>query len=245
MDTSPAEGPPEEDAPDEEEGEPRGPVHCSTGRLTRAQAQAVDRWRTRLREDRPLPGQEGVGEAARLAGATDHPRASTSDAIAAAVFHLLTASPPSPLELAGYAYRAIRAQWDDSHGRPHPGAPVCPPVSYYLPARLAAQAEELRARACLDAARKLVRELPLEAAARYPGESDQAALRRASWIDDETDRLGLYYTRQLPRGAVARLAVDHWAARSPDDVAAAAVDWCQRVHLQWHRARSDMVTLTR
>jgi hypothetical protein len=232
-----------EDGDADEAGEARLPAHCSTGRLTAAQAGVVDAWRGRLREDRPLPGRERAGEAARLAGSTDHPRASTSDAVAAAVAALL-ARPPGPLDLAGYAYRAIRAQWEDSHGMPRPGAPVCPPVSYYLPPALAGQAEALRAEARLAAVRKLG-QLPREASDRYPGSTDQADRARARYIASQGEQLGLYYTRQIPRGAVARLAIDRWAGRSPDEVAAAAVAWCQAVHVQWHRARRDMVRLSR
>jgi hypothetical protein len=232
-----------EDGDADEAGEARPPAHCSTGRLTVAQAGVVDAWRGRLREDRPLPGRDRAGEAARLAGSTDHPRASTSDAAAAAVAALL-ARPPEPLELAGYAYRAIRAQWEDSHGMPRPGAPVCPPVSYYLPPALAGQAEALRAEARLAAVRKLG-QLPREASDLYPGNTDQAERARARYIAAQVEQLGLYYTRQIPRGAIARMAIDRWARRSPDEVAAAAVDWCQAVHVQWHRARRDMVRLRR
>jgi hypothetical protein len=221
----------------------RPPAHCSTGRLTTAQAGVVDAWRDRLREDRPLPGGDRAGEFARLAGSSDHPRASTSDAVAAAVAALL-AWPPDPLDVAGYAYRAIRAQWEDSHGTPRPGAPVCPPVSYYLPPALADQAEALRDEARLAAVERLG-QLPQEAARLYPGNTSRAEGARARYIDVQAERLGLHYTRQIPRGALARLAIDRWARRSPDEVAAAAVDWCQAVHVQWHRARRDMVKLRR
>jgi hypothetical protein len=243
MDTFPAGGEPGRGGDAGEDEQARPPAHCSTGRLTTAQAGVVDAWRDRLREDRPLPGRDRAGEAARLAGSTDHPRASTSDAVAAAVAALL-ARPPEPLDLAGYAYRAIRAQWEDSHGTPRPGAPVWPPVSYYLPAVLAGQAEALRAGARLAAAGKLG-QLPREAAELYPGNTDQADRARARYIAAQVEKLGLYYTRQLPRGAVARMAIDRWAGRSPDEVAAAAVDWCQAVHVQWHRARRDMIRLRR
>ncbi|SRR6266568_1618149 len=243
MDTFPVGVEPGRGGDADEDEQARPPAHCSTGRLTTAQAGVVDAWRGRLREDRPLPGRDRAGEAARLVGSTDHPRASTSDAVAAAVAALL-ARPPEPLDLAGYAYRAIRAQWEDSHGTPRPGAPVCPPVSYYLPAALAGQAEALRAGARLAAVEKLG-QLPREAAELYPGNTDEAARQRGRHVARQAERLGLYYSRQIPRGAVARMAIDRWAGRSPDEVAAAAVDWCQAVHVQWHRARRDMVKLRR
>jgi hypothetical protein len=229
--------------PEDGEAEARRPVHCSTGRLTRAQARAVDAWRARLLEDRALPGQAPAGEAARLSGSTDHPRASTSDAVAAAVANLLR-RPPAPLDLAGYAYRAILAQWEDSHGTPRPGAAVCPPASYYLPAVLADQAGRHLALARAAATEKL-RALRLEARSRYPGSTDRAAQQRSRYIARQVSDLGLHYSRQLPRGTLARLAIDQWAGRSPDDVAAEAVAWCQDHHVQWHRARRDMIKLGR
>jgi hypothetical protein len=225
------------------EGDARPAVHCSTGRLTREQAGTVDAWRARLLQDRPPAGRAPAGEAARLAGATDHPRASTSDAVAAAVAALLR-RPPDALALAGYAYRAMLAQWEDSHGSPRPAAPSCPPVSYYLPAVLADQADGLRAQARLAAVEKL-RALRVEAGERFPGKTDRAAQQRSRHIEGRVDALGLYFTRQLPRGAVARMAIDRWAARPEDDVAAEAVDWCQDHHVQWHRARRDMTRLRR
>jgi hypothetical protein len=223
---------------------PAAAQHCSTGRLTPAQAGVVDAWRARLREDKALPGQERAGDAARLAGSTNHPRASTSDAVAAAVADMLAASPPDPLELAGYAYRAIRAQWEDSHGRARPGAPVCPPVSYYLPAALATRAGELLTSA-RGAAVERLRQLRREATEQFPASTDEAAFQRDRYIAAQAERLGLYYTRQIPAGAIARMAIDRWADRSPGDVAAAAVAWCQAVHVQWHRAHRDMITLRR
>jgi hypothetical protein len=120
-------------------------MHVSTGRLTSAQAELVDRWRTRLLEDRPLPGKQPVSEALRIAGGDDRPRASCSDVIAAAVVDLLDRNPPAGLDLARYA--------DDSRtaaARGGPAAPGCQPVSFYLPADIARRAEQLRALARQD-----------------------------------------------------------------------------------------------
>ncbi len=103
-------------------------AHYSTGRLTPAQATVVDRWRARLLEDRPLPGQRPVPEMLRPMGIDNRPRASCSDVIAAAVRDLLKREPPTGLDLARYAdagrLAAVRGE---------PGAPVCQPVSFYLP----------------------------------------------------------------------------------------------------------------
>jgi hypothetical protein len=41
------------------------------------------------------------------------------------------------------------------------------------------------------------------------------------------------------------MAIDKWARRGPDRVAAAAVAWADEGHDQPHRARRDMRTLTR
>jgi hypothetical protein len=253
-DVDPTEDNPEAEAESgEEEEEERPPVHYSTGRLTRAQAAAVDRWRARLREDKPLPGEERVSAAARMLGSSDHPRASTSDAIAAATYHLLSRQPPEPLEIAVYAYRAIREQWLAGQGRGDPGrAPVRPPVSYYLPAELADEAEKLTDAAPL-AARERYHEIAEEAVERWPGEGDDAQRQRGAYVAAQVEHEGLYYLglkkdtrlRSVPYGVIGRLAIDHWARRPVDEVIAAAVDWCQFHHEQWHRARHDMHKLTR
>jgi hypothetical protein len=247
----PAEGNP--GAEDGEEEEKRPPVHYSTGRLTLGQAAAVDRWRARLREDKPLPGEERVSAAARMLGSSDHPRASTSDAIAAAVNHMLARQPPEPLEVVSYAYRGIRAQWLAGQGRGQPGrAPVRPPVSYYLPAELAGEAEKLAGEAPW-AALKRYNEILADAAGRWPGEEGPAPGQRAAYVATQVEHEGLYYLghkpntrlRNVPAGVIGRMAIDRWARRPVDDVIAAAVDWCQFHHEQWHRARYDMHKLTR
>jgi hypothetical protein len=259
MDTFPDEAAPgdepagEAGEQEDQDEEQRPPVHYSTGRLTRAQAAVVDGWRARLREDKPLPGADRVSSAARMFGSSDHPRASTSDAIAVAVEHLLSTKPPAPLEIAGYAYRAMRVQWLAGQGMGKPDrAPVRPPVSYYLPAELADEAEKLTREAPLAALAKL-NEAIKEAAERWPGEDDTAERQRVMYIQDEIERHGLYYVglrrktrlRMVPAGVIGRLAIDHWARRPVDHVIAAAVEWCQFRHEQWHRARFDMHKLAR
>src|SRR5580692_1125396 len=77
--------------------------HYSTGRLTRSQAAAVNAWRARLRLDEPLSEH---GYRARAGGQDSRPRASCSDAVAAAVADLLLRQPPPP-ELARYAYASM------------------------------------------------------------------------------------------------------------------------------------------
>lgn len=244
MDTSPAPDPrPPAGEGDTDGEEPAAPaVHYSTGRLTGAQAKIVDAWRARLREDKPLPGVPRVSQALRMLGVTDHPKASCSDAIAAAVADLLR-DPPAPLALAGYAYTAIRAQRLAVQGMPGRAAADNLPASFYLPAELAGEAEQLRAQAQRDAVAKLD-EIQRDADERFPGDTDDAKRNRSRYIADQVRQLGLHYTRQVPRGALARMAIERWGRHSPDRVAAAAVAWADEAHDQPHRARHDMRTLT-
>ena len=206
------------------------PAHYSTGRLTRAQAETVNAWRARLRLNRPLPGQPPAGLAARMASGSDRPRASCSDAIAAAVADLLR-QPPEPLELARYAYASMQAARHAARSREAGEAPLYPPVSWYLPQWLTVPAEQLRA-AALAAVRRAQDEVD---ARPHPGTTRAAALACA----------GLPFTRQIPRGAIARMAIDRWAPRHPDDVAVAAAAYASVVHQQPHRARRDMRRLAR
>jgi hypothetical protein len=206
-------------------------AHYSTGRLTPAQAQVVDRWRARLLEDVPLPGQEPVPIVMRLLGMDNRPKASSSDVLAAALRSLLQRNPPTGLDLARYAEAGRQAA---RHSEP--SAPVCQPVSFYLPEDLHAAVTELRARAVREwmAERE---ELCQEAEREHPGEADQQAL----WVVLQLRARGLPVSmRQVPRGAIARMAIDHWAKRPVDTVAAEAADYAAEVHGQAHRARKDM-----
>ena len=211
------------------------PVHYSTGRLTRAQADLVGAWRRRLQEDRPLPGRQPVSSALRRQGIDDRPRASGSDLIAAAVEEALRSGQLDPLEVARYAAAAQAAQ-----EREDPDAPVHAPVSFYLPPELAAPYEELR-----TAARRRVRErraeLEAEARQRFSSPGRDRARERARWLAGAlaAERLPAQ-DRSVPRGAVARMAIDRWAERSPEEAAAAAEAYSAAVHGQPHRARRDM-----
>jgi hypothetical protein len=232
-------------AEDEAGEEPAPAVHYSTGRLTRAQAGLVNAWRDRLREDKPLPGRPPVGGLARLLGASDRPPASCSDAVAAAVAELLGQRPPAPLDLARYAYAGMKAQQAAAAGRgAEDTAPLYPPVSWYLPADIAEQAEELRA-AAYSAVVEAVLEVRREANERHPGGTREAAVARALFESGELARLRLPFVRQIPRGAIARMGIDRWARRSPARVAADAVAYAADAHEQPHRARADMHKLQR
>jgi hypothetical protein len=215
----------------------RGPAaHHSTGRLTAAQAGIVDRWRARLLEDRPLPGRPRVSEMMRLLGMDDRPPASGSDAIAAAVQDLLETSRPAGLEMARYAEATRLAA-----ARGGPAAPICQPVSFYLPEDLAAAAEQLRAQAPGEVI-AAHNELQREAEKQFPSDEKQQAL----WVSAQLTRRGIpHRVRQVPRGAIARIAIDRWARRSADRVAADAVAYAAAVHDQAHRARRDMSQLQR
>jgi hypothetical protein len=227
----------------EQEGEQPEPVHYSTGRLTRAQADLVNAWRARLREDKPLPGRQRVSGVSRLLGYDNRPPASSSDAIAAAVAELLAKHRPEPLDLARYAYAGQQAQREAGGGGD--AAARYPPVSYYLPAELSDAAEELRDLAW-QAVAKVHGELRAKARERHPGNTPAAATARAMWMAGELARRGLPLgVRQVPRGAIARMAIGRWARRGPDRVAADAVNFAADTHRQPHRARRDMHQLRR
>ena len=115
-------------------------------------------------------------------------------------------------------------------------APVCQPVSYYLPADVAERAEALRQQARSELI-DLRAELRREAEAEYPRDRKAQAFYMIGELTRRRLPLGL---RQVPRGAIARMAVDHWARRAPSAVAGDAVDYAADVHLQVHRARRDM-----
>jgi hypothetical protein len=208
-------------------------AHYSTGRLTPAQAAVLDRWRARLLEDRPLPGREPAGAALRMLGIDDRPRASCSDAIAAAVADLLDRDPPAPLDLARYADAGRQAV-----ARGARDAPACQPVSFYLPADVAERAEQLRAQALRDLL-DVRDEIRREAAEQYPGEPRAQALYVSVQL---AERKLPAKARQVPRGALARMAVDRWARRAPSRVAADAVEYAADAHQdgQVHRARRGM-----
>jgi|SRR5579859_7611063 len=223
--------------------EDRPPVHYSTGRLTRRQAEVVNRWRARLAEDRPLPGAEPVSRAARLLGIDDRPRASCSDCIAVAVAALLAAG-LDPMALAWAADAGWQAQRAAAAGRRDAAAaPVYPPVSWYLPAGLADVLTALReqARQAAAAARQQVWD---EALQRYPLK-DQADEQRRWYLRELAAHDIPLRGAQVPRGVIARMAIGAWAHRPADEVCAAAVDWAAEWHEQPHRSRRDMHTLQR
>jgi len=217
-------------------GDEEGARHYSTGRLTGPQADVIQRWRARLLEDRPLPGKEPVGPVLRLLGIDDRPKASCSDVIAAAIRDLAEGGGITGLDLARYSEAGRLAL-----SRGAPGAAVHQPVSYYLPAPLVEVVEELRAAAVtevVDAHRELWR----QAAERHPDDEDE----QAAWVREQIFRRRLpARARAVPRGVIARMAVDRWAALPVDDVAATAADYAQWAHQQPHRTRRDMRPLRR
>ena len=122
--------------------------------------------------------------------------------------------------------------------------PAYPPVSWYLPADIASEAEQLRgaAYAAVLAARDEVRR---QAYDQFPGGTDAAAAAQAVFMLAELARMGLPFCKQIPRGTIARMAVDRWGHRGPDPVAADAVAYAAAIHEQPHRARRDMRPLRR
>jgi hypothetical protein len=154
----------------------------------------------------------------------------------------LLRQPPTPLELARYAYASMAAT--RGPGQIGNGAQLYPPVSWYLPNWLAGPAEQLRT-AAWNAALQAHDDAETEAARFYPGKARTAAMARCSHKREVLARTGLPVSRQIPRGAIARMAVDLWAPRHADDVAADAVAYAALVHQQPHRARRDMRRLER
>ena len=98
------------------------PIKRSTGRLTRVQAEALNTWRRRLLEEKPLRGH---------APWSGRPKASTSDLLAAAVEELLRVAPPDPgaLWAAAQSHRAsataARTVRPDLAGERDPVYPSC------------------------------------------------------------------------------------------------------------------------
>jgi hypothetical protein len=218
------------------------PVHVSTGRLTGAQAETVDRWRERLAANRPLPGRRRKDPMLALIGIDNRPPASCSDVIAAAVVDLLDNRPPGELEVARYAVRA-RAATRAAADSTSDDLPRFSPVSFYLPPDLADRYERLRVGA-FDAVLHIHRELVEEAAQRYPdpAQADQAR----AWLHGQLHEHELpRRMHQVPRGVIARMAIDHWRRRSADRAVGDAVEYAVKVHDQPHRARRDMHQIRR
>jgi hypothetical protein len=238
--------------PGEGEEPPPPPAHYSTGRLTRRQAQAVNGWRDRLAEDKPLPGAQRVPPGMKALGIDNRPKASCSDAVAAAAAAVL-ADHPDPLDVARYAdasWQAHRAAGDPGR-RDTATAPVYPPVSWYLPAELAAAWEELRGQAWAAVA-AAQRQVAAEAAERYPATGKDGRPvpgwkdnRRRWYLDQLAARDIPLRSAQIPRGVLARLGIDAWARRGADTVCAAAAAHAAEWHEQPHRGRRDMHTLAR
>ncbi len=248
VESEPPAAPPAEEEPGEER---RPPVHYSTGRLTGRQAGVVNRWRARLAENKPLPGQDPVPPGLRMLGIDNRPKASCSDAVAAAVAELLAAG-PDPMVVARAADASWQAQRAAAAGRRDTAAaPVYPGVSWYLPADLAGIWEELRWQARLTAGRAR-NEVLAEAEQRYPADgpggqpSPECERNRRRWyLDQLRERDIPLRGAQVPRGVIARMAIDAWARRSPDTVCAAAAGFAAEWHDQPHRGRRDMHQLAR
>lgn len=212
---------------EEDEGLPRRKWHVSTGRLSLSQVATIERWRERMLEQRPLPGQTRVNLAgAVMYGFDNRPRCSHSDAIAAAVVELLR-RPPSAAMVAKYAI-AMR-ELIDAHTQP---------VSVYL------------VNETIDVYRGL-----LDRAAEWSAQVHENALKASRAMEEGTeqevrDRLYASMVRgaglspvhdyKLPAGTIARMAIDAWADRDVDQVAIAAGKYAEEAHLQRHRARRDV-----
>jgi hypothetical protein len=211
-----------DDAEADEVAEPAR--HCSTGKLTMAQARIVDGWRRQLTvPDRRLWRTENY-----------RPPASSSDCIAAAVVDLLDRAVPDHLTLIRYAAR-IR---DDLASERAQGFPQSSVVSFYLRADYAARADALLS-AAREHHRDLLDQAREEVLAELPGRGDSTA--RALRMMAKVAALGIpLKPYKLPVGTLARLGIDRWSRRAPGTVVAAAVGHGADHHEQQHRARSDM-----
>jgi hypothetical protein len=188
-----------------QDGGDEAPAHYSTGRLTRVQADVVNAWRTRLLEDRPLPGERKRSPELRFLGLDDRPAASCSDVIAAAVAELLEQAPPAELEIARYAFAARRAHRAAGE-RDSGDAPRFPPVSFYLPGALTDQWEELRTSA-FQTVSQIHTRLEIEAAQRFP--EPAKGREREAWKRQGLAEAGCpprVYV--IPAGTLARMAID-------------------------------------
>lgn len=219
------------ETPSEADGEGgRRRWHVSTGRLTERQTETIERWRERLLEQRPLPGQTKVNLAgAVMYGLDNRPRASHSDAIAGAIDELLRRPPAAP-RVARYAI-SMRKLLD----------PHSQPVSFYLVGEridvyrgVLERAEEWSAKIHAEA-----QQASKDAYAEATTDAERNAAGRV--YEGRVLREGLAPTNyRLAAGTVARMAIDAWADRDVDQVAIAAGRYAEDAHEQRHRARRDI-----
>ena len=221
-DTPPPDG--EDPGTGEDEDQPTEAArHYSTGKLTIAQARIVDAWRRQL----TVPDR-------RWQTPNNHPPASSSDCIAAAVIDLIDHAEPDQRKLIRYAAR-MRENLALERGHAFPTASA---VSFYLPAVYATRLDTMLTGAQHHHA-ELLTQARERVLAELPGRADATArvMRMMSVVGELGIPLKVY---KLPVGTLARLAVDRWARRSPATVVAAAVSHGSAHHEQQHRARHDM-----
>jgi hypothetical protein len=212
------------DSPEEAEDRPR--VHYSTGRLNPKQARTVDKWRNRLRLDRPLPGVERKGEVLRLLGLDDRPPTSCSNVLAAAVVSLLEEEQPDELAVARYADKSNQ----DRTRR-------IQPVSFYLAAEHADTHNDL-VRGTQPAVIQFHDRARREAMERFPTDLDAAQ----RWYMAELHQHGVpFQVPTVPRGVLVRMAIDRWARRAVDEAVAAGVAYAADILTKPQRARRDML----
>ncbi|MEU1883401.1 hypothetical protein ABZ470_39360 [Streptosporangium sp. NPDC020072] len=217
-------------------------MHFSTGRLTKSQAATLTRWRSRLLDDRPLPGTPRKPPSLRFLGIDNRPPASCSDAIAA-LTEALIRHPPSGLDIARYVDRAITAQKLAGQGNLGPHAPILNPVSFYLTADTADRCLALLSTS-YQAVLQVHQQLNEQARTTFPNRN-QAQERRIFVLEELARRRVPVRPYRPTNGVLARMAIDRAARRSVDRVLIEAVDYAQRVHDQPHRARRDMHVLDR
>lgn len=209
--------------PDDGEAEPVAEParHCSTGKLTVAQARIVDGWRRQLTvSDR------------KWHTPNNRPPASSSDCIAAAVIDLLDFAEPDHTKLIRYGERMRN---DLALERGH-AFPLTSSVSFYMPAVYAERLDELLGAAYAHHL-GILGQAAEQAEAEFAG---NAKARRARMLDLIADERVPFKVYKLPAGTLARMAIDRWSRRSPATVVDAAVKHGSAHHEQLHRARHDM-----
>ncbi|MFG6197733.1 hypothetical protein [Nonomuraea sp. JJY05] len=213
-------------------------VHYTTGNLTGSQAAAVNRWRDRLDEDRPLPGIEHKGGPLReFFHLDDRPPCSLSDVIGTAVIRFMK-RPPQALDVARYAHASRQAQIDIGRFGARSDSPVHKKVSFYLPEGVAIEWENLR-KATEPAVREFVKALRAQVQEEFPRPEQERERAMAFWFRLAASGLPEHPPR-IPGGVIARMAIDKHADRDVEQMILDAVEYAEEIHEQPHRTRRDV-----
>ncbi|MFC4014581.1 hypothetical protein ACFOY2_45675 [Nonomuraea purpurea] len=228
------------ESPDQSPDEETKPAlfHYTTGQLTGTQAAAINRWRDRLDEDRPLPGIRHKGGPLRtFFNLDDRPPCSLSDVIATAVIRFMK-RPPKALDVARYAHVSRQALLDVGRFGAGPDSPVHKKVSVYLPEDVATEWEALR-KATEPAVREFVKALRAQVQKEFPGPDQERERAYIFWMRLHANNLPEHPPR-VPGGVIARMAIDKHADRDVEKMILDAVNYAWEIHEQPHRTRRDV-----